>query len=179
MQSFVDGTYRHRGGPPLPRHRDRYFHYWMAHWSQGSKQPGQPCNLAAPGDSHPWCVGSFWAFMWIEASRIEADSNVALDLGASGLPKSPWSFLAFVYASKSDISRCVAWLTIFEDQRHPICSAFSKAWLYMILVSVTLAVAAIPEGIPLCVTISLLLGLGAFDLLHMVDSKNRVCHEFA
>merc|ERR1719181_2308370 len=29
------------------------------------------------------------------------------------------------------------------------------AWLYMILISVTLAVAAIPEGIPLCVTISL------------------------
>jgi len=28
-------------------------------------------------------------------------------------------------------------------------------WLYMILISVTLAVAAIPEGIPLCVTISL------------------------
>ena len=35
----------------------------------------------------------------------------------------------------------------------------SEAWLYMILVSVTLAVAAIPEGIPLCVTISLFLGL--------------------
>ena len=33
-----------------------------------------------------------------------------------------------------------------------------QAWLYMILVSVTLAVAAIPEGIPLCVTISLCLG---------------------
>ena len=32
-----------------------------------------------------------------------------------------------------------------------------QAWLYMILVSVTLAVAAIPEGIPLCVTISLCL----------------------
>jgi len=31
-------------------------------------------------------------------------------------------------------------------------------WIYMILVSVTLAVAAIPEGIPLCVTISLSIG---------------------
>lgn len=30
-----------------------------------------------------------------------------------------------------------------------------ESWMYMILVSVTLAVAAIPEGIPLCVTISL------------------------
>merc|ERR1719172_266636 len=32
------------------------------------------------------------------------------------------------------------------------------SWMYMILVSVTLAVAAIPEGIPLCVTISLSMG---------------------
>ena len=37
--------------------------------------------------------------------------------------------------------------------------AYGQAWLYMILVSVTLAVAAIPEGIPLCVTISLWLSL--------------------
>jgi len=35
---------------------------------------------------------------------------------------------------------------------------FHEAWLYMILVSVTLAVAAIPEGIPLCATISLPFG---------------------
>ncbi|CAK0836226.1 unnamed protein product [Prorocentrum cordatum] len=38
-----------------------------------------------------------------------------------------------------------------EDEDKP-------TWLYMILVSVTLAVAAIPEGIPLCVTISLSFG---------------------
>lgn len=37
----------------------------------------------------------------------------------------------------------------------------SEAWLYMILVAVTLAVAAIPEGIPLCVTISLSIGCKA------------------
>merc|ERR1719482_2302418 len=35
------------------------------------------------------------------------------------------------------------------------------SWLYMVLISVTLAVAAIPEGIPLCVTISLSKGCSA------------------
>merc|ERR1719171_2234722 len=35
------------------------------------------------------------------------------------------------------------------------------SWLYMVLVSVTLAAAAIPEGIPLCVTISLSKGCAA------------------
>merc|ERR1719316_2197721 len=34
-------------------------------------------------------------------------------------------------------------------------NAEKPSWLWMILISVTLAVAAIPEGIPLCVTISL------------------------
>merc|ERR1719387_2492513 len=42
-------------------------------------------------------------------------------------------------------------------------------WIYMILVSVTLAVAAIPEGIPLCVTISL--SIGCFT---MVKEKVKV-----
>eukprot|EP00929_Paragymnodinium_shiwhaense_P042834 TRINITY_DN22100_c0_g2_i1.p1 TRINITY_DN22100_c0_g2~~TRINITY_DN22100_c0_g2_i1.p1 ORF type:complete len:933 (-),score=307.14 TRINITY_DN22100_c0_g2_i1:521-3319(-) len=37
------------------------------------------------------------------------------------------------------------------------------SWLYMILIAVTLAVAAIPEGIPLCVTISL--SMGCWDMV--------------
>jgi len=54
----------------------------------------------------------------------------------------------------------IGWAT---DRRDPT-SQESAAWLYMILVSVTLAVAAIPEGIPLCVTISL--SLGCSEMVH-------------
>jgi len=39
----------------------------------------------------------------------------------------------------------------------------SPSWLYMILIAVTLAVAAIPEGIPLCVTISL--SIGSYEMV--------------
>ncbi|CAD7972588.1 unnamed protein product [Amoebophrya sp. A120] len=45
----------------------------------------------------------------------------------------------------------VGWAIDSKDETDPS----KESWLYMILVSVTLAVAAIPEGIPLCVTISL------------------------
>jgi magnesium-transporting ATPase (P-type) len=44
-------------------------------------------------------------------------------------------------------------------------------WLYMILISVTLAVAAIPEGIPLCVTISLSFGSTSLKDLKVLVRK--------
>jgi len=47
----------------------------------------------------------------------------------------------------------------------------SPAWLYMILIAVTLAVAAIPEGIPLCVTISLSIGCSDMVREHVLVRK--------
>merc|ERR1712232_1420663 len=52
---------------------------------------------------------------------------------------------------------CVFIIGLVVDTRDP-ANTENPSWLYMILVSVTLAVAAIPEGIPLCVTISLSIG---------------------
>jgi len=45
------------------------------------------------------------------------------------------------------------------------------SWLFMILIAVTLAVAAIPEGIPLCVTISLSKGCSAMVDEHVLVRK--------
>jgi magnesium-transporting ATPase (P-type) len=47
----------------------------------------------------------------------------------------------------------------------------SPSWLYMILIAVTLAVAAIPEGIPLCVTISLSIGSSSMVKEHVLVRK--------
>jgi potassium/sodium efflux P-type ATPase len=49
---------------------------------------------------------------------------------------------------------------VFLDAKDPNVPN-QTSWMYMILVSVTLAVAAIPEGIPLCTTISLSFGCSA------------------
>jgi magnesium-transporting ATPase (P-type) len=56
------------------------------------------------------------------------------------------------------------------DRRDPT-NPSSSAWLYMILIAVTLAVAAIPEGIPLCVTISLSLGCKAMVAKNVLVRK--------
>jgi len=50
----------------------------------------------------------------------------------------------------------------------------ANPWIYMILIAVTLAVAAIPEGIPLCVTISLTLGCQ-----QMANSENVLVKKIA
>eukprot|EP00438_Fugacium_kawagutii_P034435 Skav216663 [mRNA] locus=scaffold930:71363:72844:- [translate_table: standard] len=48
--------------------------------------------------------------------------------------------------------------TPLQGKSWDIAGARTQSWIYMILIAVTLAVAAIPEGIPLCVTISLAIG---------------------
>ena len=47
----------------------------------------------------------------------------------------------------------------------------TAGWLYMILISVTLTVAAIPEGLPLCVTISLSTGCSQMVSQHVLMRK--------
>eukprot|EP00928_Gymnodinium_smaydae_P047517 TRINITY_DN31719_c0_g1_i1.p1 TRINITY_DN31719_c0_g1~~TRINITY_DN31719_c0_g1_i1.p1 ORF type:complete len:1005 (-),score=234.28 TRINITY_DN31719_c0_g1_i1:232-3246(-) len=53
------------------------------------------------------------------------------------------------------------------DTRNPQ-NPQAPGWLYMILISITLTVAAIPEGIPLCVTISLSSGCSAMVSRHVL-----------
>ncbi|CAE7457493.1 unnamed protein product [Symbiodinium pilosum] len=75
----------------------------------------------------------------------------------------------------------IGWVTDRKDPSNPESAATlgaprmlelqAEAWLYMILVSVTLAVAAIPEGIPLCVTISLSIGCSEPRLPKVVGSQ--------
>ena len=54
-----------------------------------------------------------------------------------------------------------------RDSDNPTTSAA----LYMVLIAVTLAVAAIPEGIPLCVTISLSIGCSDMVNQHVLVRK--------
>lgn len=56
-------------------------------------------------------------------------------------------------------------------QRKDLDSPESPAALYMVLIAVTLAVAAIPEGIPLCVTISLSIGCSDMVKQHVLVRK--------
>ncbi|KAK3281704.1 hypothetical protein CYMTET_10524 [Cymbomonas tetramitiformis] len=61
-------------------------------------------------------------------------------------------------------------LGILLDTKNPDDTQV-PSWLYMILVAVTLAVAAIPEGIPLCVTISLASGSWDMAKKHVLVRK--------
>ena len=54
-----------------------------------------------------------------------------------------------------------------RDSDNPTTSAA----LYMVLIAVTLAVAAVPEGIPLCVTISLSIGCSDMVNQHVLVRK--------
>ncbi|CAE7250441.1 unnamed protein product [Symbiodinium natans] len=56
-------------------------------------------------------------------------------------------------------------------QRRDLDSPDSPPALYMVLIAVTLAVAAIPEGIPLCVTISLSIGCSDMVKQHVLVRK--------
>lgn len=97
-------------------------------------------------------------------------------LPQSGNTKTPMQTSLDKLGARIGIGACVVcavvWIIGFaqeavsyEDLMKTGSERMTASALYMILISVTLAVAAIPEGIPLCVTISLSLGC--------VDMKTR------